>query len=90
MTSRRNFPTIALADLGATSGWLVPIFYAQEAWKINPNPFWHYREGRLHLAYEIALRESRADLTSDYDRIGNAMISSDRIKKTHKFAVCRH
>lgn len=72
--------SIAFADLGSTSGWLIPTFFAQEVWKINPKTFWNYREGSSHPANEIAVQEGQVDLATDYDRNRNAMISSGRVK----------
>jgi phosphonate transport system substrate-binding protein len=41
-----NFPddtkgrSISFADVGSTSGWLIPTYYAKEIWKIDPKTFW--------------------------------------------------
>src|SRR6516162_7167801 len=34
--------SISFADLGSTSGWLIPTYYAKEVWKIDPKTFWTY------------------------------------------------
>ena len=82
MTSRINFLSIGLSDVGSTSVRLVATFYAQEVWKISPNTFWQYRKGSSHPTNEIAVREGQIDLATDYERKRDAMISSGRIKAT--------
>jgi phosphonate transport system substrate-binding protein len=32
--------SISFADVGSTSGWLIPSYYAKEVWKIDPKTFW--------------------------------------------------
>jgi phosphonate transport system substrate-binding protein len=48
--------SIAFADVGSTSGWLIPSYYAKEVWKIDPKTYWKYSEGATHAANEIAVR----------------------------------
>jgi len=72
--------SISFADVGSTSGWLVPTWYAKEVWKIDPRSFWKYSEGASHPANEIAVQAGQVDLATDYDRNRNAMIASGRIK----------
>lgn len=82
----RKFPddtkgkSISFADLGSTSGWLIPSFYAKETWKIDPKTFWKYSEGASHPANEIAVQAGQVDMATDYDRNRNAMIESGKIK----------
>ena len=45
--------SISFADLGSTSGWLIPTYYAKEVWKIDPKTFWRYSEGATHAANEV-------------------------------------
>jgi phosphonate transport system substrate-binding protein len=71
--------SISFADLGSTSGWLVPSYYARKVWNIDPKTFWKYREGASHPANEIAVQERQVDLATDYDRNRNAMIAAGRI-----------
>ena len=73
--------SISFADVGSTSGWLVPSFYAKEVWKIDPKTFWKYNEGASHPANEIAVAAGQVDLATDFDRNRNAMILSGRIKE---------
>lgn len=72
--------SISFADVGSTSGWLIPQYYAKEVWKIDPRTFWKYTEGASHPANEIAVQSGQVELATDYDRNRNAMIDSGRIK----------
>ena len=72
--------SISFADVGSTSGWLIPSFYAKETWKIDPKTFWKYSEGASHPANEIAVQAGQVDMATDYDRNRNAMIESGKIK----------
>lgn len=72
--------SISFADLGSTSGWLIPTYYAARVWKIDPKAFWKYSEGAAHPANEIAVASGQVDLATDYDRNRNAMIAAGRIK----------
>jgi phosphonate transport system substrate-binding protein len=82
----RNFPhdtrgmSISFADVGSTSGWLIPHYYAKEVWKIDPRAFWKYTEGASHPANEIAVQAGQVDLATDFDRNRNAMIDAGRLK----------
>jgi phosphonate transport system substrate-binding protein len=71
---------ISFADVGSTSGWLVPQYYARNVWKIDPKTFWKYTEGASHPANEIAVQGGQVDLATDFDRNRNAMIESGRIR----------
>lgn len=72
--------SISFADSGSTSGWLIPHYYAKEVWKLDPRTFWKYTEGASHPANEIAVASAQVDLSTDYDRNRNAMITAGRIK----------
>ena len=72
--------SISFADLGSTSGWLIPTYYSKEVWKIDPKTFWKYSEGASHPANEIAVGAGQVDMATDYDRNRNAMIESGRVK----------
>lgn len=72
--------SMSFADVGSTSGWLIPTYYARRFWKIDPKTFWKYSEGASHPANEIAVATGQVDLATDYDRNRNAMISAGRIK----------
>lgn len=72
--------SISFADVGSTSGWLIPTYYAREVWKIDPKAYWKYTEGATHAANEIAVQAGQVDLATDFDRNRNAMIESGRLK----------
>jgi len=71
---------MSFADVGSTSGWLVPTWYAKEVWKIDPKSFWKYSEGATHAANEMAVQAGQADIATDFDRNRNAMIESGKVK----------
>lgn len=72
--------SISFAEIGSTSGWLIPTYYAQEVWKIDPKTFWKYSEGASHPANEIAVSAGQTDMATDYDRNRNAMIAAGRVR----------
>jgi phosphonate transport system substrate-binding protein len=72
--------SISFADVGSTSGWLVPTYYAKEVWKIDPKTYWKYSEGATHAANEIAVSSGQVDMATDFDRNRNAMIESGKVK----------
>ncbi len=72
--------SISFADVGSTSGWLIPTWYAKEVWKIDPKTFWKYREGAAHGANKIAVQSGQADMATDFDRNRNAMIAAGTLK----------
>ena len=72
--------SISFADVGSTSGWLIPTFYSKEIWKIDPKTYWKYNEGASHPANEIAVSAGHVDMATDFDRNRTAMIESGRIK----------
>jgi phosphonate transport system substrate-binding protein len=71
--------SISFADVGSTSGWLIPTYYAKEVWKIDPRAFWRYSEGATHAANEVAVSAGQVDLATDFDRNRNAMIAAGRV-----------
>ncbi len=73
--------SISFADVGSTSGWLIPTWYAKEVWKIDPKTFWKYSEGATHAANEIAVQAGQVDMATDFDRNRNAMIAGGRLKE---------
>ena len=72
--------SISFADVGSTSGWLIPTYYSKEVWKIDPKTYWKYTEGSTHAANEIAVGAGQVDMATDFDRNRNAMIESGRVK----------
>jgi phosphonate transport system substrate-binding protein len=73
--------SMSFADVGSTSGWLIPTYYAKEVWKIDPKTFWKYSEGSTHAANEIAVSSGQVDMATDFDRNRNAMIASGKVKE---------
>ena len=71
--------SISFADVGSTSGWLIPHYYAKTVWKLDPRTYWKYTEGASHPANEIAVQAGQVDLATDYDRNRNSMIDSGRV-----------
>jgi phosphonate transport system substrate-binding protein len=72
--------SISFADVGSTSGWLIPSWYAAEVWKIDPKTFWKYTEGATHAANEVAVQAAQVDLATDFDRNRNTMIANRVIR----------
>jgi len=73
--------SISFADVGSTSGWLVPSYYAKEVWKLDPKTYWKYTEGATHAANEISVSSGQVDMATDFDRNRNAMIAGGRVKE---------
>jgi len=73
--------SMSFADVGSTSGCLIPTYYAKEVWKIDPKTFWKYSEGATHPANEMAVSSGQVDMATDFDRQRNAMIAAGRIKE---------
>jgi phosphonate transport system substrate-binding protein len=67
--------SISFADVGSTSGWLIPTTWFQ-ARGIDPKSYFQYSEGATHAANEIAVANGQVDLATDFDRNRNAMIES--------------
>ena len=73
--------SISFADVGSTSGWLIPTYYTKQVWKIDPKEYWKYSEGATHAANEIAVSSGQVDMATDFDRNRNAMIASGKVKE---------
>ncbi len=73
--------TMSFADVGSTSGWLIPTYYAREVWHIDPQTYWQYHEGATHAANEIAVSSGQVDFATDFDRNRTAMIESGMVKR---------
>jgi phosphonate transport system substrate-binding protein len=72
--------SISFADVGSTSGWLIPTYWFKSK-GIDPKTFFQYRDGATHAANEIAVVNGQVDLATDYDRNRNAMIEKGSIAK---------
>ena len=71
--------SISFADVGSTSGWLIPTYWFKTQ-GINPKTFFKYRDGASHPANEMAVANGQVDLATDYDRNLNSMIERGLIK----------
>ena len=71
---------ISFADVGSTSGWLIPTYWFKTQ-GIDPKTFFQYRDGASHPANEIAVVNGHVDLATDYDRNLNSMIERGTIAK---------
>jgi len=72
--------SISFADLGSTSGFLIPTAFFK-SYNVNPKTFFaQYTEGATHAANETAIVNGQADLATDFDRNRNTMIDNGAIK----------
>lgn len=71
--------SISFADVGSTSGWLIPTYWFKEQ-GIDPKTFFRYRDGAAHPANEMAVASEQVDLATDYDRNRNSMIERGLVK----------
>ena len=72
---------ISLADVGSTSGWLIPTHWFKTQ-NIDPKTYFQYRDGASHAANVTAVASGQVDLASDYDRNFKAMIEKGTVKET--------
>jgi phosphonate transport system substrate-binding protein len=72
--------SISFADVGSTSGWLIPTWWFKTQ-GIDPKTFFKYRDGASHPANEIAVVNGQVDLATDYDRNRNSMIEKGSIPR---------
>lgn len=71
---------ISLADVGSTSGWLIPTHYFKSQ-SIDPKTFFKYRDGASHAAQIVSVINGQVDLASDYDRNMNGLIERGTIRR---------
>jgi phosphonate transport system substrate-binding protein len=71
---------VSFADVGSTSGWLIPTAWFKRQ-DLDPRQLFHYSDGATHAANEIAVASGQADCATDFDRNRNAMIEGGRIAK---------
>src|SRR5258708_15801335 len=79
--------SISFADVGSTSGWLIPTYWFKTQ-NIDPKTFFRYRDGASHPANEMAVASGQVDLATDYDRNLDSMIERDLIKRDAVKVVC--
>jgi phosphonate transport system substrate-binding protein len=71
---------LSLADVGSTSGWLIP----QAEFKrrnLDPKAVFNYSEGASHAAQAIAVLSNQVDIASDYDRNLDVLTDGGKIDK---------
>ena len=71
---------VSFADVGSTSGWLIPTAWFK-ARNVNPKEFFAYSDGATHAANEIAVASGQADCATDFDRNRTAMIESGKLER---------
>ncbi|HEY9880387.1 MAG TPA: phosphate/phosphite/phosphonate ABC transporter substrate-binding protein [Leptolyngbyaceae cyanobacterium] len=72
---------LSLADVGSTSGWLVP----QAEFKrrgLDPKAVFDYNEGASHAAQAISVLSDQTDIASDYDRNLDVLTEQGKIDKS--------
>jgi phosphonate transport system substrate-binding protein len=70
---------LSLADVGSTSGWLIPTHYFKTN-GIDPKTYFQYRDGASHAAQVLSVINGQTDLASDYDRNLNVFIERGTVK----------
>lgn len=80
LTQAEEKLSLSLADVGSTSGWLIPMaeFLRQD---LDPEEVFDYSEGASHAAQAIAVLSDQVDIASDFDRNLDVLDSTDRINK---------
>ncbi|HYM02090.1 MAG TPA: phosphate/phosphite/phosphonate ABC transporter substrate-binding protein [Stellaceae bacterium] len=69
---------MSFADVGSTSGWLIPTFWFKSH-GLDPKTYFEYHEGATHAANEISVANDQSDLATDFDRNRTAMIEKGTI-----------
>ena len=71
---------VSFADVGSTSGWLIPTAWFKTR-NIDPQTFFAYSDGATHAANEMSVASGQVDCATDFDRNRNAMIEGGRIER---------
>ena len=71
---------VSFADVGSTSGWLIPTAWFKVK-GLNPKEYFAYSDGATHAANEIAVAAAQVDCATDFDRNRNAMMESGKLDK---------
>jgi len=71
---------VSFADVGSTSGWLIPSAWFRSR-GIDPKAYFQYSDGASHPANEIAVASGQVDCATDFDRNRTAMIELGKIDK---------
>jgi phosphonate transport system substrate-binding protein len=72
---------LSLADVGSTSGWLIPTAEFERR-NVDPKAVFDYSEGASHAAQAIAVISEQTDIASDYDRNLDVLTREGRIDKS--------
>lgn len=72
---------LSLADVGSTSGWLIPQAEFKRR-QIDPKTLFDYSEGASHAAQAISVLSGQTDIASDYNRNLDVLVSEGRIDKS--------
>jgi phosphonate transport system substrate-binding protein len=72
---------VSFADVGSTSGWLIPTAWFRTQ-GINPKEYFNYSDGATHAANEIAVASGQVDCATDFDRNRTAMIETAKLERT--------
>lgn len=72
--------TYAFADVGSTSGYLIPRYIMKTMWKIDPDTYFGKVVNLPHATIEKQVAARDVDLGSDYDRNRDLMIEKGLIK----------
>lgn len=70
---------MSFADVGSTSGWLIPTYWFMTQ-GIDPKTFFVYREGASHAAQVLAVINDQTDLATDFDRNLNSLIERGTVR----------
>jgi phosphonate transport system substrate-binding protein len=71
---------VSFADVGSTSGWLIPTAWFKTR-NIDPKTFFAYSDGVTHAANEMSVASGQVDCATDFDRNRNAMMESGKLDK---------
>jgi phosphonate transport system substrate-binding protein len=71
---------VSFADVGSTSGWLIPTAWFKTR-GIDPKSFFAYSDGATHAANEMSVASGQVDCATDFDRNRNAMMESGKLDK---------
>jgi phosphonate transport system substrate-binding protein len=71
---------VSFADVGSTSGWLIPTAWFRTR-NINPKEFFQYSDGATHAANELSVASGQVDCATDFDRNRNAMMESGKLDR---------
>jgi phosphonate transport system substrate-binding protein len=71
---------VSFADVGSTSGWLIPTAWFKTR-GIDPKSFFAYSDGATHAANEMSVASGQVDCATDFDRNRNAMMELGKLDK---------